>query len=65
MYWSCDINSNETIPLNEIIPEYTHTGRLYYLKKGAVQFAEALDEDMKVLEKEIVNRTRSVGDDDF
>ncbi|MBO4891309.1 MAG: DUF4468 domain-containing protein [Prevotella sp.] len=65
MYWSCNVNNNETIPLYEIIPEFTHKGRLYYLKKGAVQFAETLDEDMKALQRAIVEKTKVAADDDF
>ena len=65
MYWSCDLSINESIPLNEIIPEFTHKGRLYYLKKGAVQFAETLNEDMNALQKAIVIKTKAAADDDF
>lgn len=65
MYWSCDVSSNETIPLNEIIPEFTHKGRLYYLKKGAIQYAGTLDQDMKELQKAIVIKTKAAADDDF
>lgn len=65
MYWSCNTLSNETIPLSEIIPEYTHKGRLNYLKKGAIEFADSLDTSMKSLQREIVHRTRSVAEDDF
>ena len=65
MYWSCDMSKNETIPLNEIIPEFTYKGRLYYLKKGAVQFAGTLDNDMKEFQKAIVVKTKAAADDDF
>ena len=65
MYWSCDVSSNETIPLNEIIPKFTHKGRLYYLKKGAIQYADTLDHDMKELQKAIVIKTKAAADDDF
>ncbi len=65
MYWSCNVNQNEVVPLNEIIPEFTHKGRLYYLKKGAIQFAGTLDEDMKLLQKAIVTKTKKASDDDF
>lgn len=65
MYWSCDVITNETIPLNEIIPEFTHKGRLHYLKKGAIQFAETLDTEMNVLQKAIVVKTKAAADDDF
>ena len=65
MYWSCDLSNNETIPLNEIIPEFTHKGRLYYLKKGAVQFAGTLNEDMNALQKTIVAKTKAAAADDF
>lgn len=49
MYWSCDLNNNEVVPLNEIIPNFTHKGRLYYLKNPAVKFAGTLDSEMKSL----------------
>ena len=65
MYWSCNMVQYETIPLNEIIPEFTHKGRLYYLKKGAIQFAGTLDEDIKSLQKAIVNKTKKAAADDF
>jgi len=65
MYWSCNVNNNETIPLNEIIPEFTHKGRLYYLKKGAIQYAGTLDHDMKELQRAIVVKTKAAADDDF
>ena len=65
MYWSCNVNNSEVIPLNEIIPEFIHKGRLYYLKKGAIQFAGTLDEDMKLLQKAIVAKTKKASDDDF
>lgn len=65
MYWSCDVSRNETIPLNEIIPEFTHKGRLYYLKKGAVQYAGTLDYDIKELQKAIVLKTKEAAADDF
>lgn len=65
MYWSCDISNNETIPLNEIIPEYNHKGRLHYLKKGAILYARTLDNDMQELQKAIVLKTRAAADDDF
>lgn len=65
MYWSCDVDDNEVVPLNEIIPKFTHKGKLYYLKKGAIQFAGTLDEDMKSLQKAIVVRTKKALDDDF
>lgn len=65
MYWSCNTNDHETIPLKEILPEYTHEGVLYYLKKGAVQFAGSLDEYMRALQKEIVAKTKLAADDDF
>ncbi len=64
MYWSCDVRNYETIPLNEIIPEFKHKGRLYYLKKGAIQYAGTLDNDMKELQKTIVLKTKAA-DDDF
>lgn len=65
MYWSCNVNDNEVVPLNEIIPDFTHKGRLNYLKKGAIQFAGTLDEDMKSLQKAIVVKTKKAADDDF
>ena len=65
LYWSCDERNNEVIPLNEIIPEYTHKDRLHYLKKSAVQFAETLDADMKSLQQAIVLKTKAAADDDF
>lgn len=65
MYWSCNINNNETIPLNEIIPEYTHKGRLYYLKKGATEYASKLNADMIILQQTIVAKTKVAADDDF
>lgn len=65
MYWSCNVNSNEVVPLNEIIPEFTHKGKLYYLKKGAIQFAGTLDADMKALQKAVVVKTKAAADDDF
>ncbi len=65
LYWSCNESSNEMIPLNEIIPEYTHKGRLHYLKKSAIQFAETLDADMKSLQQALVSKTKAAADDDF
>lgn len=65
MYWSCNVSDNETIPLNEIIPEFTHKGRLYHLKKGAILYAGTLDNDMKELQKAIVFKTKAAADDDF
>lgn len=65
MYWSCDITANEIVPLNEIVPKYTHKGRLYYLDKGAVEFANKLDEEMKSLQQAIVAKTKVVAEDDF
>lgn len=65
LYWSCNLSTNETIPLNEIIPEYTHKGRLNYLKKAAMQFAETLDQDMTLLQKAIVSKTKAAAEDDF
>ena len=65
MYWSCDINNNEIIPLNEIVPQYTHKGRLYYLDKGAIEFTRKLDNYMKALQQAIVAKTKVAADDDF
>lgn len=64
MYWSCDTDK-ETIPLREIIPEYTHKGRLHYLKKGALEYSNKIDVYMKSLEKSVVNKTIDAADDDF
>lgn len=63
MYWSCDMNTNEVVPLNEIIPNFTHKGRLYYLKNPAVEFAGTLDGKMKSLQQAIVVKTTAVEDD--
>ena len=65
MYWSCDMNTNEIVPLNEIVPKYTHKGRLYYLDKSAVEFSGKLDNEMKSLQQAIVAKTRVAVDDDF
>lgn len=65
MYWSCNINDNEVVPLKEIIPDFTHKGRLYYLKKGAVEFAGSLDSNMQSLQKSIVLKTKASAEDDF
>jgi hypothetical protein len=65
MYWSCNTNDNEIVPLKEIIPEFTHKGRLYYLKKGAIEFAGTLDSNMQSLQKNIMSKTKSAADDDF
>lgn len=66
MYWTCDMTKYETIPLNEIIPEYIHKGRLHYLKKGAVEYSGVLDDEMKELQKEIAEKTKvAANDDDF
>ena len=65
MYWSCNTNDNEIIPLEEIIPEFTHKGRLYYLKKGAIEFAGTLDSKMQSLQKVIMSKTKAAADDDF
>ena len=65
MYWSCNTNNNEIIPLEEIIPDFTHKGRLYYLKKGAIEFAGTLDSKMRSLQKAIMSKTKAAADDDF
>lgn len=65
MYWSCDLNNNEVVPLNEIIPNFTHKGRLYYLKNPAVEFAGTLDGKMKSLQQAIVVKTKTAVEDDF
>lgn len=65
MYWSCDMNTNEVVPLNEIIPNFTHKGRLYYLKNPAVEFAGTLDGKMKSLQQAIVVKTKTTVEDDF
>lgn len=65
MYWSCDLNNNEVVPLNEIIPNFTHKGKLYYLKNPAVEFAGTLDGKMKSLQQAIVVKTKTAVEDDF
>lgn len=65
MYWSCDLNTNEIVPLNEILPQFTHKGRLYYLDKGAIEFTGKLDDEMRLLQQAIVAKTKIATDDDF
>ena len=65
MYWSCDMTTEEIVPLNEIIPNFTHKGRLYYLKNAAVEFAGTLDDKMKSLQQAIVLKTIASTEDDF
>ena len=62
---TCPFDLNEIVPLKEIIPEFTHKGRLYYLKKGAIEFAGTLDSNMQSLQKNIMSKTKSAADDDF
>ena len=42
------MNTNEIVPLNEIVPKYTHKGNLYYLDKGAVEFTGKLDKEFAI-----------------
>lgn len=66
MYWSAKVGVDEVVPLNEVIPEFTHKCTLYYLKKGAVEYAPTIDHNMKALQKTIVNNTKTnITDDDF
>ena len=65
MYWSCDMNTEEIVPLNEIIPNFTHKGRLYYLKNASIEFAGTLDKKIKLLQQSIVNKTKTAAEDDF
>jgi len=48
-----------------IIPNFTHKGRLYYLKNPAVEFAGTLDSEMKSLQHAIVVKTKAAIEDDF
>lgn len=65
MYWSCDMVTNEIVPLNEIIPNFTHKGRLYYLKNASIEYAGKIDEKMKSLQQSIVTKTKVAVEDDF
>lgn len=65
MYWSCDMNTEEIVPMNEIIPNYTHKGRLYYLKNPAVEFADTIDDKMNSLLQSIIAKTKIAAEDDF
>ena len=65
MYWSCDMNTEEIVPLNEIIPNFTHKGRLYYLKNPAVEFAATIENKMTLLQQSIVAKTKLTAEDDF
>ena len=66
MYWTAKIGGDEVVPLNEIIPEFTHKSKLYYLKKGAIEYAPTIDYNMKMLQKTIVDKTKTnITNDDF
>lgn len=66
MYWTAKIGGDEVVPLNEIIPEFTHKGKLYYLKKSAIKYAPTIDCNMKMLQKTIVDKTKTnITNDDF
>lgn len=66
MYWSCDMRTNESVPLNEIIPNFTHKGKLYYLDKAAKAYIGKVDDEMKLLQKAIVDKTKAaIENDDF
>lgn len=65
MYWSCDMTTEEIVPLNEIIPSFTHKGRLYYLKNAAVEFTGTIDDKMKSLQQAVTLKTKTAAADDF
>lgn len=65
LVWVKGTYGSETIPLNEIYPEYTHKGKLSFLKKSVAEFSPHLDSDMRALQKMIYNKTSSASEDDF
>ena len=70
MYKSGKTNNFEIVNLSEVIPEYTHKGRLPSLKKCAEWFAYDLDEEIKKLCMTMISKTKNVRDmtmlsDDF
>lgn len=70
MYKSGKTNNFEVINLSEVIPVYTHNGRLPYLRKSAELFADNIDEQMRKLCYTMISKTKQVSDltmmsDDF
>lgn len=65
LYWSCNILCNETVPLKDILPKYTHKGRLNYLKKSCLLFSKNLDNDMKKFYSILLERTKQNIKEDF
>lgn len=65
LYWSYQMITNETVPLKEILPKYTHKGRLFYLKKSCLLFSKNLDNDMRKFYSTLVARTKQNIKDEF
>lgn len=56
---------DEIVPLNEIIPEYTHQAQMGYIKKSSLEFAGDVNEHIKQLQNNLENKMKTALDDDF
>ena len=57
--------SYETVPLTNLIPIYNYKSRLYYIKKGLIEFSSSLDTSIHEFKDLIIKKTKDAADDDF
>lgn len=50
--------------LSDVIPEYKYKGKLYYVKKGLMQYSASLDESINSLKDLITSKTKAEADND-
>ncbi len=59
------VGVTEIVPLSELIPEYRYKARLNGVKKTAQQFGPLVEDEIKNLHREIINKTKENEEDDF
>ena len=57
--------SYETVPLTALLPEYNYKSKLYYVKKGLIEYSSSLDTSIQGFKDLIIQKTKDAADDDF
>ena len=64
--WDKNSQITEQVPLKSIIPEYNYKARLYYIKKGCIQYAPEIATRVKSFVEDLVAKTKNITtEDDF
>lgn len=65
VYWAGNPEITDQVPLSNLLPEYNYKGKLYYVKKGFLEFAPKVSLAVQRFIDELCDKTAKGADDDF